>query len=391
MNAGILPPPSQYATPPRSIGGAPARPVQTPGGIGEWLDWRRPNWSVTQDALYAGARASNWQFGTRVAAATVTAVTDNYVGTILSPGGLVWATPYAATGGLVFDPNNNTTYVVGSFGGTLNFTSGVLMPDGKVFVVPRSSTTARIVDLVNKTVTTPAATFPGSNAFLGGTVCDGGRKIYLAPGGQRTTGGVYDIASQTFTTPAGTFSTGVQGNTSAGAFLLPDNRVFVAPSYSTAAIYDPASDRLTTSALSLGYNGSVIQYLGAVMLASGDEIALIPFNATAITIYNWRRDTARTVTGTATGFTGGQLCPDGSVFCVPATGTVARVYRPDTGTVSALPDTYSGSSPVAGANVLPDGRLVMMPRSDSAVRTYGAKGSVTFDTNVTMSPYYNHR
>jgi len=392
VNAGVLPPSSQSITPPRGIGGAPQRPAQVPGGIGDSLDWRRPNWQATQDAVYGATRASNWQYGTRASAATVSAVTNNYVGTVLAATGQVWATPFVATGGLVFDPVNNTTAVVGSFGGSPNFTSGVLMNDGRIFVIPRASTSARIVDLVNRTVTTPGGTFPGGNAYTGGCLCDGGRKIYLAASLQ-STGGLYDIQRQTLFTPAGTFSfdAGLSQNATTGALLLPDGRVFCSPGYHTAAIYDPVSDSLFSSSLSLGWTGSTSRFFGAVLLPNGDEILLIPQNVSAITIYNWRRDTARTVAGTATGHLGGQLMPDGSVFLVPASSTAARVYRPDTDTVTALPDTFSGSNPAAGANVVPDGRLVMMPRSDSAVRTYGTRNGPTFDPNVQLSPFFNHR
>ena len=392
MNAGILPPPSQYATPPRAVGGTPASPVQTPCGIGDSLDWRRPSWPATQDAIYASVRASSWRYGTRASAATISAVTNNYVGTVLAPNGLVWATPFAATGGLVFDANNNRTSVLGSFGGSTNFTGGVLMNDGRIFVLPRASTTARIVDLANNTVVTPGGTFPGGNAYVAGCLIDGGRRIYLAPALQ-STAGIYDIQRQALATPAGTFSfnSGAGITATSGVLLLPDGRVFCAPCHTSAAIYDPVADSLFVSSASLGYDGISSRYFGAVLLASGDEIALVPQNTSSLVIYNWRRDTVRTVAGTATGHLGGQLMPDGSVFLNPAASTAARVYRPDTGTLTALPDTFSGSNPIAGSHVLPDGRLVMMPRGDSAVRTYGTRNGPAFDQNVQLSPFFNHR
>ncbi|NBU34741.1 hypothetical protein EBZ38_14885 [bacterium] len=391
MNVGILPPTTQYATPPRAVGGAPIRPAQTPGGIGDSLDWRRPSWQATQDAAFASVRAGGWQYGTLRSAATISAVSNNYVGTVLAQNGLVWATPFAGTGGLIFDSVNNATSVLGSFGGSPNFTSGVLMNDGRIFVIPRASTTARIVDPVNRTVTTPGGTFPGGNAYTGGCLCDGGRKIYLAASLQ-STGGLYDIQRQALLTPAGTFTfdAGISQNATTGALLLPDGRVFCFPGYHTAAIYDPVNDSLFASSLSLGWTGSTNRFFGGVLLPSGDEILLVPQNVSAITIYNWRRDTARTVTGTATGHLGGQLMPDGSVLLIPGSSTAARVYRPDTDTLTTLPDTFSGSNPVAGAHVVPDGRLVMMPRSDSAVRTYGVRGT-PIDQNIQLSPFFNHR
>lgn len=334
-------------------------------------------------------RTSGWTYGAMQSPATITAVANNYVGTVLAPGGLVWATPFAATGGLVFDSNNNRTYVVGAFGGGTNFISGVLLNDGRVFVIPRSSTTARIVDLTNNTVTTPGGTFAGGNIYVGGCLIDGGRRIYLAPA-LATTASIYDIQRQTVTTPAGTFTTNLSTNATSGALLLPDGRVFLAPCYTSAAIYDPAKDSLFVSSLALGWTGTANPFFGAVLLPNGDEIALIPQSGTAVTIYNWRRDTARNVSGSATGFLGGQLAPDGSVFLMPGTATAARYYSPSQDAHYALPETYSGSNPAAGVHVIPDGRLVMMPRSDSAVRTYGTRGTAV-DPNPQLSPFFNHR
>lgn len=390
MNQGVYQPSVQRITPPRAVGGVPARPMQIPGGIDGSSDWRRADWPAAQDSIYATVRAAGWTYGTRQSAATITAVSNNYVGTVLAPGGLVWATPFAATGGLVFDSNNNRTYVVGSFGGGTNFISGVLLNDGRVFVIPRSSTTARIVDLTNNTVTTPGGTFAGGNIYVGGCLFDGGRKIYLAPALQ-STATIYDLQRQSLSTPSGTFTFTAGGiNATAGAMLLPDGRIFLAPCHTSAAIYDPLRDSLFISSLALGYNGAANPFFGAVLLPNGDEIALIPQNGTAVAVYNWRRDTARNVSGSATGFLGGQLAPDGTVFMVPNAATAARYYSPSQDAHYALPDVYSGSSPAAGANVLPDGRLVMMPRSDSAVRTYGTRGTAV-EPNPQLSPFFNHR
>lgn len=385
MNVGILPPPTQYATPPRAVGGAPIRPAQTPGGIGDSLDWRRHNWQVTQDAVYRSARSSQWQYGARVTSATVSAATNNYVGTALSATGHVFATPFVATGGLVFDPVNNTTSVLGSFGGSPNFTGAVLLNDGRIFVIPRASSTARIVDITNRTVATTAAVFPGGNAYTGGCLFDNGRRVYLCPGTQATAG-IYDIQRDSLVTPAGTFSfTGNVATT--GCLLLPDGRIFVAPGQHTAAIYNPVSDSLFSSSLSLG--GYI--YWGAVLLPSGDEVMILPNAATAAVIYDWRRDTVRTATGTTTSNLGGQLAPDGSVFIMSGSTNASRSYRPETDTMTALSETNAVNTPYAGSHVVPDGRLVMMPRSDSAVRTFGTRNGPAFDPNVQLSPYYNHR
>lgn len=371
-----------------SIGGAPARPVQMPCGIDGALDWRRHNWAAMQDSLFASLRTSSWGYGPRVTAATITAVGDNYVGTALAPNGRVWATPFSATGGLVFDANNNRTSVLGSFGGSLQFTSCVLMNDGRIFVIPRASATARIVDLENRIVTTPSPTFPGGNAYTGGCLIDGGRRIYLSPG-VRTTASIYDISRDALFTPAGTFAPNTGTSTAASSYclLLPDGRVLVAPFADTVCIYDPVSDSLFKSSLALG--GS--NYFGAVLLPGGDEVLIMQGNATSMLLYDWRRDTARTVAGAIPAV--GQLAPDGTVLLLQRGGSspfTARVYSPLTGRVTTLTETFAGSTPSAGIHVLPDGRIVSMPRSDAGIYTYGAKGQ-SLDGNVPLSPFFNHR
>lgn len=387
MNVGIYPPSSQIADPPMSIGGAPARPVQTPGGIDGALDWRRHNWAAIQDSIYGSLRTNNWGYGPRVTAATISAaVAENYTGTALTRNGKVVASPFQALNVLVFDASTNRTSVLGSFSASGLFTSCVTLNDGRVFVVPRSSTTARIVDAENRVVTTPATIFPGNNAYTAGCLMDGGRRIYLAPR-VRTTASIYDIQQDTLFTPAGTFSSSSGQQSISCVFPLPDGRIFCAPSWNTAAIYDPVSDSLRTSSLDLGGN----KYFGAILLPSGEEILILQSSATAMLIYDWQRDRSRTVVGAMQAV--GRLAPNGSVLLLPRTSSSpwnARVYWPLTGTATTLPETFSNNAPSAGLHVLPDGRMCSIPRSDTGVYTYGSPGP-SFDLNVPLSPYQNHR
>jgi hypothetical protein len=89
---------------------------------------------------------------------------------------------------------------------------------------------------VTDTLTTPASTYPGSNAFFGGVLLPDGR-VFCVPNNS-TTARIYNPVTDTLTTPAGTYS---GSNAFFGGVLLPDGRVFCVPfSSTTARIYGTA-------------------------------------------------------------------------------------------------------------------------------------------------------
>ena len=129
------------------------------------------------------------------------------------------------------DPANDTTTTpAGTYPGSGAFVGGVLLPDGRVFCVPYNSSTARIYNPVNDTVTTPAGTYPGSGAFYGGVLLPDGR-VFCVPRNS-TTARIYNPVNDTVTTPAGTYPGSGAFN---GGVLLPDGRVFCVPPNSTSA------------------------------------------------------------------------------------------------------------------------------------------------------------
>ena len=68
-------------------------------------------------------------------------------------------------------------------------------------------------------------------------------------------------------------------------------------------------------------------YVGGVLLPDG-RVFCVPYNATTARIYDPATDTLTTPTGTYPGsgaYYGGVLLPDGRVFCVPRTATTARI------------------------------------------------------------------
>jgi len=82
-------------------------------------------------------------------------------------------------------PTDTLTTPAGTYPGSNAFAGGVLLPDGRVFCVPRDSTTARIYNPSTDTLTTPAGTYPGSSAFLGGVLLQDGR-VFCIPNNSTT-------------------------------------------------------------------------------------------------------------------------------------------------------------------------------------------------------------
>ena len=94
----------------------------------------------------------------------------------------------------------------------------------------------RAATLPSHAVTTPAGTYPGSNAFYGGVILSDGR-VFCVPF-NTTSARIYDPATNTLTTPAGTYP---GSGAFIGGVLLPDGRVFFVPSNSTSARITAAS------------------------------------------------------------------------------------------------------------------------------------------------------
>lgn len=395
MNAGIYSPSQQIATPPRSIGGSPARPVQTPGGIDNAMDWRRSgpqHWQSISDSQHETIRTSTWRPTYAQMPPTFPSGGNLIIGGVPYDGGRkVYLTPFAATTATIYDTNNDTISTpTGSYGGSGNFLSGVLLANGDIFICPRSSSTARIFSPATGQVRTPGGTFPGTSAALtGGIAFDDGRQVYCLPN-LSTTARIWDSRTETVRTPTGTFG----GSSAVTGCLLPDGRILLLPQADTnIRIYDWRRDSMFTSSITVTTNA----YFGGRLLPSGDEFFLQPYNSTSGLIYNWRRDTARVTSGTwpgSTAYIGCVLAPDGSLIAMPANQTAARQYQPVADTVSTLPGTFTGSAVtfVTGDGcVLADGRVMFFPRNVTRAVSYGTKGTPSFDEAVLIGAFRNGR
>lgn len=392
MNVGILPPPSQYATPPRAIGGSPARAVQTPGGIDNSLDWRKSgpqHWPRIADSMQETIRVSDWRPTYAVMPPTFPSGTNLLIGGILFDGGRkVYLTPFNATTATIYDAVNDTISTPpGSYGGNANFLAGCLLANGDIFIAPRSSATARIYSPATGQVRTPGGTFPGTaTALTAGVAFDEGRQVYCLPR-NITTARIWDSRTETVRTPAGTF--GGNESTSSGC-LLPDGRILVVPQADNVLrIYDWQRDVMFTSSVALSG-----QYFGGILMPNGDEVWLTPYGATIGLLYNWRRDTARVTTGTWPGnfaYFSSVMAPDGSMIAIPGSAIVARQYQPRTDTLTVLAGVYSINNDGGGGCVLYDGRVMIFPRAMTTAKSYGVKGTPSLDENVTLGAFMNRR
>lgn len=392
MNAGIYPPATRYATPPRAIGGAPARAVQAPAGIDNTLDWRKSTpqrWPRIADSMHETIRVSDWRPTYAVMPPTFPGGTNLLIGGVLFDGGRkVYLTPFNATTATIYDAVNDTISTPpGSYGGSAGFLAGVLLATGDIFICPRSSTTARIYSPATGQVRTPGGTFPGGSSTLtAGVAFDNGTQVYCLPNNS-TSARIWDSRTETVRTPTGTF--GGSASTSAGC-LLPDGRILIVPQADTVLrIYDWQRDAMFTSGVSLSST-----YFGGTLMPNGDEVWLTPYSSTSGLLYNWRRDTARVTSGTWPGslaYFSSVMAPDGSLVAIPAAATASRQYQPRTDTLTVLAGTYSGSNDGGGGCLLSDGRVMIFPRGMTTARSYGAKGTPSLDENVTLSPFVNRR
>lgn len=311
-------------------------------------------------------------------------------GILFDNGRKVYLTPFSATSATIYDAVNDTISTpVGSYGGSANFLSGCLLANGDIFIAPRSSATARIYSPSTGQIRTPGGTFPGtSNALTACVAFDSGKQVYCLPN-NITTARIWDSRTETTRIPTGTFAN--SPSTSAGC-LLPDGRIFIAPQGDTVLrIYNWKDDTMFTSSLSIT-TGS---YFGCRLTLAGDEIWLQPYSSTTGLLYNWRRDTARVTTGTWAGnqaHLGTIMAPDGSFIAMPGFAGTVRQYQPETNTLKTLSGSYTAGAFDGGdACVLFDGRVMIFPRNMTTAKSYGIKGSSSFDTNVTLSPFFNRR
>lgn len=205
--------------------------------------------------------------------------------------------------------------------------------------------------------------------FISAVLLRDGR-VYFVPAGA-TSARIYDPSSNSVTTASGTFSG--SGIKCAGGVLLHDGRVFIAPrAITTAYLYDPVADTLVAAGgVYPGNDG----HAGCVLMPNG-KVFVPPFQNNAYArIYDPVSDTTTTAAsnynfGANFSYWGAVLLLDGRVFVCPLSATSARIYDPATDTVSVPGGAYPGNFAVLGGVLLADGRVYCVPYQSTTARIY---------------------
>lgn len=312
-----------------------------------------------------------------------------FVGGVLMADGRVVVIPYNSTVFQLFTHKNNAFTSIGgaTSPGSGAFYGGVLMPDGRVLAIPHNSTTARILDHVAFTLSTPTGTYAGNGAFRGGVVLPNGSVLFVPY--NSTTAVLYDPVANSVSTPAAAFS----GTAShSGGVLLPDGRVLLVPCASAAALYDWSTQTVTTLPDSpRNFESGVLLADGRVFLVPSGLVAYI-FDPVTLSFTPVDPDPISTRSTDVGKFSvSACLLPDGRVFLPPYNSTTARVYDPQSNTLTTTRGTVSGSAQYAGAVLMPNGAVFMVPHNATAIKNghCGAWGTVRLSTGILTSPYMN--
>ncbi len=86
-------------------------------------------------------------------------------------------------------------------------------------------------------------------------------------------------------------------------------------------------------------------------------------------------------------FAGGVVIPDGRVVLVPRNSPFIGIYDPSTGEYSDGPAHGRGGAAFAGGVVIPDGRVVLVPYGSSRIGILSAGAAVPLD--ACLSPLLN--
>jgi hypothetical protein len=281
--------------------------------------------------------------------------------------------------------------------GSVAFVGGVLLPDGRVLLVSLESAVIGLYDPVTNTYTNGPAHgqrrddldwYPA--AFWGGVLLPDGR-VLLVPynrssgsfSGSPSIIGLYDPITNTYT-DGPSLSVTLSSQSSLilafqGGILLPDGRVLLVPFRSgSIGLYN--LDGTFTAGPGAGGCG------GGVLLPDG-RVVLVPHSSTTIGLYDPVTNTytdgpahERQIEGFQAGaFAGGVLLPDGRVLLVPLESTTIGLYDPSganpdgtvtIGTYTNGPVHGRGSNAFSGGVLLPDGRVVLVPRNSTTIGLY---------------------
>lgn len=171
-----------------------------------------------------------------------------------------------------------------------------------------------------------------------------------------------------------------------GSVLMPDGRIVLVPQTSNKlAIFNPTSntfvESITTGTTLDGTVTSADKYSGGVLIPDG-RVVFVPLNSNKLGIYNpttnifventYANTTLNGSDSTVAKYTGGVLAPDGRVIFVPTNSNKLGIYNPTTDTFTestysgtTLDGSVTGSGKYTGGVLLPDGRILFIPRDSN--------------------------
>jgi hypothetical protein len=326
-------------------------------------------------------------------------------GGVVLADGRVYCIPYYTTTvssrnrARIYNPATDTLTTPAGVFDNGYYAGGVRLEDGRVYIIPRNTVaTAYLYDPTADTLTAASGVFPTANYSFCGGVLLSDRRVFCVPDNSATAR-IYDPATDTLSIPGGDYFNSV-GATSGNdrrctGVLLPDGRVFCVPRSfaSSARIYDPVSDTVSTPAAS--YTTDLSGGLNHGVLLPDGRVACITRMGAEVVVYDLANDTAAVKSSGAgylfTAYVACVLLPDGRVFFVPTAGAAGKIYDPATDAFTYPVGSYGTSSFSDGA-LLRDGRVFCVPLSSTTARIFGASHVTNpIDMNLVLSPYYNKR
>jgi hypothetical protein len=380
------------------------------GTIDGLLSWRRTGPQAFADYLQPLLRETNAQAqageGTLTTYAGLFALHPDdgqaqFAGCLLLADGRVLFLP--ADGGAAsaprraktWDPMTGAVYTTAfAVAGGEVYNGAVLLQDGRVFCTPApncASGQPRIYDPELDRVLPAGAPLPGG--CLGCVLLPDGRVLLVPHGGPHPL--LYDPRGDTLTVSQVDVSGLAEGGGYFhGGVLLPDGRVLLVPNLATAAVvYDPLTDTATTITPPEPWEREA--FCGGVLLPDG-RVFLAPNAAAKAWVFDPATGSFAVYEGLGFGLsaTGAVLLADGRAALLPGQWGVAemQIFDPATGGYTTVPELLAcpaESMAYAGGIGLPDGRVVIAPRSGRDLLVWDPGCGVGYGRDVCLSGFWN--
>jgi hypothetical protein len=346
--------------------------------INQWVQ------KLTNTVGLGAAYQPSWATITANSYSAISVTGKAFRGAILVPDGRIICIPDTDSSNVgVFYTSNNvySNIITGvSAGG-----GGCLLPDGRVAMSPYFGTTWPVFNPVTNTITN-YGTVPASS-FLMGTILGADGNAYSM--GVNGTLGIFNPKTNTATT----YPTGLTPQPGGPGQLMPDGRIIWGThNQSYLAIWNSA----TWTATSVPPGGFGSQRLTATSWLPQGYSIFFPFDTGGSNICAYTPSTS-TFSNLVSGwsqnilYTYSVVLPSGLVVLVPFWANYIGFFNPVTNTYTTLtPATSLGATNQSlfnCARLLPDGRIIFIPRNSSTIGILNTGVPVPMD--FCLHPMYN--